>query len=557
MGFTLIELLVVIFIISTISGSVLIGSWRSQDQYYATKAAQKLTADLRRVQNMALVGKLQGATSPEGYGIYVQSASQYLVFYNTDSSKVYGAASRILETVVLEKTDLSPIGANVFFTPPDPITHINGVANGSQVFTVTSGLASKETIAYASGRIDTGAMVSFLPAPTPTPTPAPTYEILASAGDGGSILPSGLVPVEQGADQSFAVDPDSGHLISSVTVDGEPQGKIDSYTFYDVQEEHAIVANFAVINRTAYSTPGAYQWVVPAGVTTITVKSWGGGGGGGGGGSRYASVGAGGNGAGGGYASADIAVTPGETLTIYVGGGGGQGNYSSSNRTGNEVGTGGGGGGYSGIARNEEKLLISAGGGGGGGGDNTGAAGGAGGGGGGVAGVNGVSSGTGSARGFGGGGGTISGGVAGAAIGTQGTSGLSLTGGHGGNTSGPPVGNMGVAGAGGTNGGGGGGQADSLVNGRSGGGGGGGGYFGGGGGGAPQGANSGGGGGGGGSAYTTGTNTMSVSGSGQSAGNKTDEDYIGNAGSGGDGGAKTRNGVAGQAGLVVIIYAEE
>lgn len=153
-GFTLIELLVVIFIMSLISGSVLISSWRSQDQYYASRAAQKLMADFRRVQNMALAGKLQGAAAPAGYGVFLQSGSQYLIFYNSGSSKIYGVGSVILETVILEKTALAPIGGNVFFAPPDPTTYINGAASGSQIFTLTSGGSSKTVTVSIGGRIE-------------------------------------------------------------------------------------------------------------------------------------------------------------------------------------------------------------------------------------------------------------------------------------------------------------------------------------------------------------------------------------------------------------------
>ncbi len=154
-GFTLVELLVVIFIISLISGSVLVSSWKSQDQYYASRAAQKMSADFRWVQNMALAGKLQGAATPAGYGVYVQSASQYLIFYNATSDKTYVAgASVILETITPAKTVLAPIGGNVFFVPPDPATYINGVASGSQIFTITSGSSSRSVTVFVGGKID-------------------------------------------------------------------------------------------------------------------------------------------------------------------------------------------------------------------------------------------------------------------------------------------------------------------------------------------------------------------------------------------------------------------
>lgn len=76
-----------------------------------------------------------------------------------------------------------------------------------------------------------------------------------------------------------------------------------------------------------WSSPGVESFVVPAGITTITMKMWGAGGGGGDGSRPPSSsapfpVGAGGGGGGGGYSSQNITVTPGETLTVTCPAGG-------------------------------------------------------------------------------------------------------------------------------------------------------------------------------------------------------------------------------------------
>lgn len=144
----------------------------------------------------------------------------------------------------------------------------------------------------------------------------------------------------------------------------------------------------------AFTYTGSLQsFVVPVGISAITVKTWGAGGGGGGSDGRL-----GGSGGGGAYATSTLAVIPGETLTIAVGGGGGAGSlgagigggvagYNGGGVGGNagsagQSGGGGGGGGYSGVLRATTPLIVAAGGGGGGGGGNL-AAGGSGGSGGG------------------------------------------------------------------------------------------------------------------------------------------------------------------------------
>lgn len=73
-----------------------------------------------------------------------------------------------------------------------------------------------------------------------------THTITASAGSGGSISPSGSVPVNDGSDQSFTITPDSGYDIDDVQVDSVSQGALTSYTFSSVSEDHTIEATFVV-----------------------------------------------------------------------------------------------------------------------------------------------------------------------------------------------------------------------------------------------------------------------------------------------------------------------
>lgn len=296
-----------------------------------------------------------------------------------------------------------------------------------------------------------------------------------------------------------------------------------------------------------YTTQGTDTYVVPAGVTSLTLKMWGAGGGGGGGGNSQP----GGAGGGGGFTTSTISVTPGETLTVYVGGGGAGGVFNSG---GNDAGGGGGGGGFTSVYRSSTALAIAAGGGGGGGGRQA-IAGGAGGAGGGTTGIAGANVAT--NNGGGGGGGTPTvGGAAGAAItgANQGTAGGSLTGGLGGDGR-NGAGADGSGAIGGLTGGGAGGIAN-VTNTRAGGGGGGSGFYGGGGGTATTSVTSAaGGGGGGGSSYTIpgSTGVSNTAGSGTAPGNAGDASRNG-AADGGAGGAALGNGTTGDNGLAIITY---
>jgi len=272
-----------------------------------------------------------------------------------------------------------------------------------------------------------------------------------------------------------------------------------------------------------FSTQGASTYTVPTGVTSMTVKMWGGGGGGGETG--------GGAGGGAGYVEGTVAVTQGEQFSVYIGGGGGAGGNNA----------GGGGGAFTNLTRNtgSVRLLTAAGGGGGGAQDSASTGGGGG--------NNGSNNGINAGGSNGGSGGTQSAGGAGGTSTCNGAAGASLAGGNGASAIVSVCNTAGTGGNAGTNTGGGGGAAGTtaLFATIYGGGGGGGGYFGGGGGGA---STTRGGGGGGGSSYINAgvvTSSSTSPGSGTTPGNNTDP-YRGNAGNGGAAGS------AGSTGLMVI-----
>ena len=70
------------------------------------------------------------------------------------------------------------------------------------------------------------------------------HTLTASAGDGGSISPSGAVSVPQGGSQTFSVTPHSGYALRDVLVDGRSVGAVTSYTFENVTGDHSISAVF-------------------------------------------------------------------------------------------------------------------------------------------------------------------------------------------------------------------------------------------------------------------------------------------------------------------------
>lgn len=149
--------------------------------------------------------------------------------------------------------------------------------------------------------------------------------------------------------------------------------------------QHARVVLSWGANKQVFNYTGADQeFIVPSGVTSLTVKLWGAGGGAGG--QTLTDFRSGGDGGGGGYVSGTIEVTPDESLKIMVGQGGtaglggtarpGPSEYGLGGRGGTWAsgaygGSGGNGGGLAAIFRDTTALAIAGGGGGGGGGENV------------------------------------------------------------------------------------------------------------------------------------------------------------------------------------------
>ncbi len=78
----------------------------------------------------------------------------------------------------------------------------------------------------------------------PSGTVTPSYTVSASAGEGGSVSPSGKTSVDKGDDLTFAITPDEGYVVDDVLVDGVSVGSVTSYTLRDVSKAHTISVSF-------------------------------------------------------------------------------------------------------------------------------------------------------------------------------------------------------------------------------------------------------------------------------------------------------------------------
>src|SRR5688572_13125629 len=122
--------------------------------------------------------------------------------------------------------------------------------------------------------VSDGTTVAALPPfnVTVTDVPIGSFALTASAGNGGSISPTGGVVRAAGSDQTFTITPNSGYTIAAVTVDGASVGAVSTYTFNDLTANHTISATFSAVQApppgtgttassiTMYSGDSAITW---------------------------------------------------------------------------------------------------------------------------------------------------------------------------------------------------------------------------------------------------------------------------------------------------------
>lgn len=115
---------------------------------------------------------------------------------------------------------------------------------------------------------------------TPKNVAVESYDITATAGEGGTITAEGLadgkVSVTEGESATFTITANDGYEVSDVKVDGTSVGKRTSYTFENVTAAHTIEATFAFANYTAANpfefptTKGTTKTLEAEHATTIT-----------------------------------------------------------------------------------------------------------------------------------------------------------------------------------------------------------------------------------------------------------------------------------------------
>jgi hypothetical protein len=96
-----------------------------------------------------------------------------------------------------------------------------------------------------------------------------TYTIVATAGEHGTITPSGAVPVNHDADQTFTIAPATNYHVADVLVDGTSVGAVNSYKFTNVTANRTISATFAIDTHMITATAGEHGTITPSGAVPV------------------------------------------------------------------------------------------------------------------------------------------------------------------------------------------------------------------------------------------------------------------------------------------------
>jgi hypothetical protein len=74
-----------------------------------------------------------------------------------------------------------------------------------------------------------------------------THSVTATASNGGTITPSGVVTVNEGASIDFTILSQAGYRIDEVTIDGLPIGTVSTHEFTNVTGDHTINVTFTPV----------------------------------------------------------------------------------------------------------------------------------------------------------------------------------------------------------------------------------------------------------------------------------------------------------------------
>ena len=149
----------------------------------------------------------------------------------------------------------------------DPTKENNSVVFGTVEFDIEVTEAGDGMISVTAPNTNKGPGIDYFII-TPKNVAVESYDITATAGEGGTITAEGLadgkVSVTEGESATFTIAANDGYEVSDVKVDGTSVGKRTSYTFENVDAAHTIEATFAF---TKYTAANPFEFPTTKGTT--------------------------------------------------------------------------------------------------------------------------------------------------------------------------------------------------------------------------------------------------------------------------------------------------
>lgn len=100
--------------------------------------------------------------------------------------------------------------------------------------------------------------------------PGVTFQVCASAGQGGVIRPAGMIEVISGANLSFSIVPDFGYRNGNLSLDGRPRESGRSYTLTNISSNHTVHAIFLPNHYSVTASAGTGGTIQPAGLLMLS-----------------------------------------------------------------------------------------------------------------------------------------------------------------------------------------------------------------------------------------------------------------------------------------------
>ena len=204
--------------------------------------------------------------------------------YHAEKAGTYHAVMRYRSgSMENEKNGIKITEANGKITEKtlevNPTKENNNVVFGTAEFDIEVTEAGDGVISVTAPNTNKGPGIDYFII-SPKNVTVESYDITATAGEGGTITAEGLadgkVSVTEGESATFTITANDGYEVSDVKVDGTSVGKRTSYTFENVTAAHTIEATFAFANYTAANpfefptTKGTTKTLEAEHATTIT-----------------------------------------------------------------------------------------------------------------------------------------------------------------------------------------------------------------------------------------------------------------------------------------------